>query len=123
MFHADLHPGNVIVGDDGSLTLIDFGSVGILERSIRRLLLPMLIAMANEDDVAVTDIALLMCEPPPEANVDARALQRDIGVILTRVHNSRADGNIFSLLLDALRRNRLALPPSLLLVFRTLGFP
>ena len=49
------------------------------------------------------------------------ALQHDIGVILTRVHNSRADENIFRLLLDVLRRNRLALPPSLLLVFRTLA--
>jgi ubiquinone biosynthesis protein len=120
VFHADLHAGNVILDEDGSVTLIDFGAVGVLERSMRRLLLPMLIGMANEDDVAVTDVALLMCGPP-SGDFDTTALQRDIGVILTRVHNARADENIFRLFLDALRRNRMALPPSLLLVFRTLA--
>lgn len=120
VFHADLHAGNVILGEDGAVTLIDFGAVGVLERSMRRLLIPMLIGMANEDDVAVTDVALLMCEPPG-GEFDTTTLQRDIGVILTRVHNARADENIFRSFLDALRRNRMALPPSLLLVFRTLA--
>ena len=126
IFHADLHPGNLILDDeresDGSstITLIDFGSVGIVESSMRRLLVPMLIGMANEDDAAVTDVALLMCGRPA-GDFDEVALQRDIGVILTRLHNARADENVFRLLLDVLRRNRMALPPSLLLVFRTLA--
>ena len=126
IFHADLHPGNLILDDDrdadgaSTITLIDFGSVGIVESSMRRLLVPLLIGMANEDDVAVTDAALLMCGRP-SGGFDDVALQRDIGVILTRLHNARADENVFRLLLDVLRRNRMALPPSLLLVFRTLA--
>lgn len=132
IFHADLHPGNLILDEDrdadgsSTITLIDFGSVGIVESSMRRLLVPLLIGMANEDDVAVTDAALLMCGRP-SGDFDTVALQRDIGVILTRLHNAlsndnaRADENIFRLLLDVLRRNRMALPPSLLLVFRTLA--
>lgn len=126
IFHADLHPGNLILDDErdadgaSTITLIDFGSVGIVESSMRRLLVPMLIGMANEDDVAVTDVALLMCGRP-SGDFDEVALQRDIGVILTRLHNARADENVFRLLLDVLRRNRMALPPSLLLVFRTLA--
>lgn len=121
VFHADLHPGNVMLNlDEGTVTLIDFGSVGVVERSIRRLLLPLLIGMANDDDVAVTDTVLLLCAPPESDTFDAAALQHDIGVVLTRVHNSKLEDNIFRLLVDVLRRNRLALPPSLLLVLRTL---
>jgi ubiquinone biosynthesis protein len=120
VFHADLHPGNLMLDPDGTVTLIDFGAVGVLESSMRRLLLPMLIGMANDDDVAVTDVALLMCGPPA-GDADVALLQRDIGVILTRMRNSHADGNVFRMLLDVLRRNRMALPPSLLLVFRTLA--
>lgn len=124
VFHADLHAGNVILARDGGVALIDFGAVGILERSMRRLLVPMLVAMANEDDVAVTDVVLLMCGTE---GADVVALQRDIGVILTRMRGTRGpdgpgmDENVFRLLLDVLRRNRMALPPSLLLVFRTLA--
>jgi ubiquinone biosynthesis protein len=121
VFHADLHPGNVLLADDGTLTLIDFGSVGILEKSMRGVLLPLLVAMGNEDDVAATDALLLVVTPSEEQPLDQEALQRDIGVVLTRLHNSPRDQNLFRALIDVLRRHRLALAPSLLLVFRTLA--
>lgn len=122
VFHADLHPGNVLLAEDGTITLIDFGSVGVLEKSMRRMLIPLLIAMANEDDIAATDVILMVVAPPDEdAGLDRVALQHDVGVILTRLHNSRVDENIFRSLIEVIRAHRLALPPSLLLVFRTLA--
>ncbi|MFT4306426.1 MAG: AarF/UbiB family protein [Microbacterium sp.] len=121
VFHADLHPGNLVLGADGRVTLIDFGAVGILEKSLRRMLLPLLVAMAVEDDVAATDAVLMLVSPPETGAVDQAALQHDIGVILTRVHNTRVDENVFRALVGVMRRHRLALPPSLLLVFRTLA--
>jgi len=121
VFHADLHPGNLMLAPDGAVTLIDFGSVGVLERSMRRMLLPLLVAMANEDDVSATDVVLMLVAAPEEGTLDQAALQHDIGVILTRVHNTRVDENIFRALVDVMRRHRLALPPALLLVFRTLA--
>jgi ubiquinone biosynthesis protein len=120
VFHADLHAGNVILAPDRSVTLIDFGAVGVLERSVRRLLAPLLVAIANEDDVSATDIVLLLCAPMSGGSVEQTALQHEIGAVLTRVANARADENVFSALIEVLRRHRLAMPPSLLLVFRTL---
>ena len=120
VFHADLHAGNVILTDDRTVTLIDFGAVGVLERSVRRLLAPLLVAIANEDDVSATDIVLLLCAPMSGGSVEQTALQHDIGAILTRVAYSPLDENVFSALIEVLRKYRLAMPPSLLLVFRTL---
>ncbi|GAA1957694.1 ABC1 kinase family protein [Microbacterium deminutum] len=120
VFHADLHAGNVILTDERTVTLIDFGAVGVLERSVRRLLAPLLVAIANEDDVSATDIVLLLCPPMSGGSVEQTALQHDIGAILTRVAYAPGDENVFSALIEVLRRNRLAMPPSLLLVFRTL---
>ncbi|SDQ89473.1 ubiquinone biosynthesis protein [Microbacterium sp. cf332] len=121
VFHADLHPGNLILQPDGIVALIDFGSVGVVERSLRRLLLPLLVALHNEDDSGATDAVLMLVKPRADADLDIGALQHDIGVILTRMHNSRADQHLFAALIEVLRRHRLALPPGLLLAFRTLG--
>ena len=35
VFHADPHPGNILVHDDGSLTLVDFGAVGRLAPNVK----------------------------------------------------------------------------------------
>ncbi|KAA9089204.1 ABC1 kinase family protein [Microbacterium radiodurans] len=121
VFHADLHPGNLILGADGTVTLIDFGSVGIVEKSLRRLLVPFLVALQNEDDAGATDAVLMLVKTPAGREIDAAALQHDIGVILTRLRNSTAEQHLFAALIDVLRHHRLALPPGLLLVFRTLG--
>ena len=31
-FHADPHPGNIMVKSDGTIVLIDFGMVGVIKR-------------------------------------------------------------------------------------------
>src|SRR5262249_28004356 len=35
VFHADPHPGNILVHDDGSLTFVDFGAVGRLAPNVK----------------------------------------------------------------------------------------
>ena len=48
-FHSDLHAGNVLLLPNGKIGLIDFGSVGILNRKTQQILSDMLAALASED--------------------------------------------------------------------------
>lgn len=122
VFHADLHPGNVILRPDGQITLIDLGSLGILERSTRRMLIAMMSAMVAEDDIALTDLLLMITgEPADGGEPDRAGLQREIGVVLTRMRNGRSGTGVFADVIDVLRGHRLSLPPALILVFRTLA--
>ena len=70
---------------------------------MRRLLAPLLVAIANEDDVSATDIVLLLCAPMAGGSVEQTVLQHDIGAILTRVANAQVGENVFSALIDVLR--------------------
>ena len=118
VFHADLHPGNLMLRDDGRLGMIDFGAVGVLERSMREGLATLLVAAASEDDIATTDALLLVVDAPDGADISA--LQADIGRVLTLMKHSDGNSSIFSQLLDVVRDHRLAVPVPLGIAFRSI---
>lgn len=118
VFHADLHPGNVILRHDDSLALIDFGAVGLIERSKREQVAALLLAAASEDDISATEALLLIVDAPRDA--DTEALRHDLGIMLTAVrHQAQADASIFTLALAIAREHRLALPAGLASMFRS----
>ncbi len=49
LFHADPHPGNLLVMDDGRVALIDFGLVGHLTAELRSQLVTIAIALSRQD--------------------------------------------------------------------------
>jgi ubiquinone biosynthesis protein len=48
-FHADLHPGNLFVNQDGNIAPVDFGIMGRLDRATRMYLADMLIGFLTSD--------------------------------------------------------------------------
>jgi ubiquinone biosynthesis protein len=55
-FHADLHPGNMFIGTDGTLLPVDFGIMGRLDRKTRFYLADMLFGFLNGDYGQVADV-------------------------------------------------------------------
>lgn len=55
-FHADMHPGNMFVGLDGTLLPVDFGIMGRLDRKTRHYLADMLFGFLNGDYGQVADV-------------------------------------------------------------------
>src|SRR4051794_6756495 len=57
-FHADPHPGNVLLTDDGRLALLDLGMVGHVAPEIQDSLVKLLLAVSEGHGQEVADIAI-----------------------------------------------------------------
>ncbi|GAA3547118.1 AarF/UbiB family protein [Nonomuraea rosea] len=120
VFHADPHPGNLMLLDDGTLGLLDFGSVGRLDAAMRSALQRFLLAMNRQDPLGVTD-ALLEVVPRPE-DIDEAALQRALGQLMARHLGPGTDSlRLFTDLFKIVSAYGLSIPPEVAAVFRALA--
>lgn len=71
MFHADPHPGNVLLTRDGRLALLDLGMVGHVAADQQGELLRLLMALGERDGRRAADLALSLARPSARADVDA----------------------------------------------------
>lgn len=76
LFHADLHPGNIMLLKDNRVALIDLGTVGTMERQFLDLYLMSLRALAKKDFSRAADYLLRLCPDLPTLKLNA--LRRDL---------------------------------------------
>ena len=138
IFHADLHPGNVVIWPDGSPGLLDFGSVGRLDSATRRTLALLLWAIDADDPVLATDCLIALLDRPE--GLDDRGLQRAIGILLTRIRGGGGSGaggpaaggpgaggpgagglTVFAELFELVLANGFTVPPQIAAAMRSLG--
>lgn len=118
VFHADLHGGNILLTPEGSFALLDFGSVGRLDRQARLGLRSLLIAIDRQDGAAATAALTHILIPP--ADLDLVATQWIIGDLIMRIDGMPADA-VFNDLLRAVVSAGFKVPPSIAAAFRCLG--
>ncbi|MFB6269821.1 MAG: ABC1 kinase family protein [Halobacterium sp.] len=75
VFHADPHPGNLAVRDDGSVVFYDFGMSGRVDEFIQEKIVDFYVAVANQDIDAILDALIEMGTLSPEAD---RATMADV---------------------------------------------
>ncbi len=119
VFHADPHPGNILLLSDNRLGLIDFGSVGRLDSELRAALGRLLLALDRRDPVAVTDALLEVTARPDE--LDEQALERAVGSLLMRLRGTDASLAMFGEMFRVVARHELSVPPEFAAVFRALS--
>jgi ubiquinone biosynthesis protein len=119
-FHADPHPGNVFVFDDGSLGLIDFGAVGRLDAIQQQAVLEMLAGMVRRDVSMLREAIEQVVEVAETA--PRERLERALARLLAQ--NVRATGTVeptvFQDLIHLLGEFGLRLPGDLVLLSRVL---
>jgi predicted unusual protein kinase regulating ubiquinone biosynthesis (AarF/ABC1/UbiB family) len=68
VFHADPHPGNLAVTDDGAVIFYDFGMSGRVDEFFQQKIIEFYIAVANQDIQGILDAMVEMGTLSPEAD-------------------------------------------------------
>ncbi len=121
-FHADPHPGNLLVSPKGEVIFLDFGMVGVLRPQRRETYTRLLLAIADDDieevaacyrrlGVAITD-------------VDADAFMDDTYAVFRQYRNVEANqfdmGLVLTQIPGILRKYRLIVPTTMMLVIKVI---
>ena len=122
LLHADPHPGNVFLTDDGRLALIDMGMVLHLSEGMRKQLTRMLIGITEGNEAEVVKRAELM--GAPQVKYDRKGLQRATGELLSIAQDARIQRVQLGRLVMGVARlagdHGLRPPPELSLIGKTL---
>jgi ubiquinone biosynthesis protein len=121
IFHADPHPGNLVVNDDSVLTFLDFGLMGRITPEMRDTLEGLLVGIIFRD--ADTIARTIYRAGSADGRVKLRDLSADVEVLLQRWGGTKFDEQDTSkIALDIIslaRRHRLRLPEEYAILART----
>jgi ubiquinone biosynthesis protein len=121
VFHADPHPGNILLLADDRLALLDFGSVGHLDAQQRIALQNLLLAVGRGDSAALRDALLDLVDRTDE--LDEYQLERALGQFIARhlTGGAGASAQMFTDLFRLATRFELTIPAEIGTVLRALG--
>ena len=122
-FHADPHPGNVLIDEAGTIGLIDFGQVGtITDETMVQIVVMVYAATSREVEIiidALADLGALGAE------TDRRQLERALRVLLDKYYGlpmKRLDlSQLMNEFSDVVRHYDVIVPRDVLMLFKSLG--
>lgn len=121
-FHADPHPGNIVISNKKQLCLIDWGIVGRLSERDRYELIDLMKSVVDNDSRGMLNALLRLTNGG--SGIDYRALERSLLDLLDSFYATPiGDLNLGQLLLDItvlLREHKLRLEPDLVLMVKAL---
>ncbi len=88
-YHADPHPGNILLMDGSVIGLLDFGMVGRIDEQLQEDITEMLLAITNLDAEHLTSIVMRVGSVPPE--LDRAALSLDVADFVNFYANQSLD--------------------------------
>ncbi len=121
-FHADPHPGNIMVLPDEIIGMMDFGTVGHLDPQDRANLVRLYITAVRMDTVSLVEQLIQVGVADP--GLDRVSLQRDIRRLLLKYHGLPLEdiraGDVMENIRPIIYNYRLRLPSNFWLLAKTL---
>ena len=121
-FHADMHPGNILVTRDGRYVAMDFGIVGTLTVSDKNYLAQNFIAFFNRDYKRVAELHIESGWAPADTRVDEfeAAIRAVCEPIFDKPLRDVSFGKVLLRLFQTSRRFGIEIQPQLVLLQKTL---
>lgn len=121
-YHADPHPGNLILMPDGAIGLLDFGMVGRLGETLREQVEDLLVAIATHDSQRLTNVVMRIGSTPPA--LDDVALSTDLTAFVDQYAYQSLDNfdltGAFAEFIEIVRRYEIILPSPVAMLIKTL---
>jgi ubiquinone biosynthesis protein len=122
-FHADPHPGNLLVTEDMNLCIIDWGIIGRLTEKDRFELIEFLKAVVDKDSNALVHSLLRLCQTTGK-KFDPRAMERELLDILDTYYavpiKDMDIGQLLMSITTLIRNHKLRLPADLVIMIKAL---
>lgn len=122
LYHADPHPGNIMVFPDGSIGLLDFGMVGRLDDRLRERVQELIAALVGQDSERLSIIVSEVGAAP--LSLDRAALGLDLADFVAYYGHMPVEqfdlGGALNEMIEILRRYRIILPARIALLLKTL---
>lgn len=121
-FHADPHPGNIMIMPNDTIGLIDFGMVGRVSEYLRESIESMLVAIVNQDVTLLTSLIKRVGKCPYQ--MDESALSNDLADFVGQ-YSSQAMGHFdmsgaLNDFIDLVQRHQIVLPSEASLLIKVL---
>ena len=116
-YHADPHPGNILLDSEGTLWLLDFGSVGRLDPVTLESLQAIAIGFSIRD---ASLVARAVRHLVGDSTSDMRVLERDMSMLLGEAQGGGFSPAVMNGVLDVMERHGLRPPREMLLLTRTM---
>lgn len=121
-YHADPHPGNILVCHGGKIGLLDFGMVGRISERLREDIEAMLVAIANQDVPLLTTLIKRVGKCPPDLNDAhlANEVADFVGQYSTQVLAHFDMSGALTDFVHLVRKNQITLPSEASLIIKVL---
>jgi len=121
-YHADPHPGNVLLMDGNVIGLLDFGMVGRIDERLHEDIGDMLLAVSSGDAEHLTSIITRVGAVPAE--LDRAALSLDVADFVSHYGGQSVEeldlSGALNELIEMIRRYRISLPVRIAMLIKML---
>ena len=121
-YHADPHPGNIMLMEGGALGLLDYGMVGHIDTPLQELFEDLILMLMQGDSEGLSDLLLRAGSAP--ADVDRVAFRAEVNDLIIEYGMQSLEhfdiGGALDQMTGILRRHHILMPSSASLLLKTL---